>query len=145
MGRNWFTTSVFNKTNHMMLKFGWHYLFCILYFFYKGLEMMGSDKIHTASCTYAHVLSLCYLYPLPVTWRVTNVNFQKILFSCTLLSHFVSSKRNELKIPLLFIKTVFHRALVLASCSYTKIEQYSRHRNTRSSRVTLSSGKRSVD
>jgi hypothetical protein len=60
------------------------YLFCIWYIlFCKGLEMMGSDKIHTASCTYIHVLSLCH--PLLVTWRVTNVNFQKILSSCTLL------------------------------------------------------------
>jgi hypothetical protein len=75
------------------------YLFCILYIlFCKGLEMMGSDKIRTASCTYIHdkihtashtyihVLSLCHLYPLPVTWRVTNVNFQKILFLCTPLT-----------------------------------------------------------
>jgi hypothetical protein len=75
------------------------YLFCILYIlFCKGLVMMGSDKIRTASCTYIHdkihtashtyihVLSLCHLYPLPVTWRVTNVNFQKILFLCTPLT-----------------------------------------------------------
>jgi hypothetical protein len=40
-----------------------HFIFC----FGKGLEMMGSDKIHMASCTYVHVLSLCHLNPLLVT------------------------------------------------------------------------------
>ena len=44
------------------------------------------DKIHTASCTYVCVLSFCHLYPLLVTRRVTKVNFQKILFSCILLT-----------------------------------------------------------
>jgi hypothetical protein len=44
------------------------FIFGIFYIlFCKGLEMMGSDKIHTASCTYVHVLSSCHLYPLPVT------------------------------------------------------------------------------
>jgi hypothetical protein len=39
------------------------------------------DKICTASHTFVHVLSsLCHLYPFPVTWRVTIVNFQKIPF-----------------------------------------------------------------
>jgi hypothetical protein len=55
-----------------------------------------NDKIHTASCTYIHVLSLCHLYLLPVTWRVTNENFQKILFSCN-ASHNFTPKRNELR------------------------------------------------
>jgi hypothetical protein len=35
--------------------------------FCKGLKMMGSDKIHTASCTYIHVLSFCHLYTLLVS------------------------------------------------------------------------------
>jgi hypothetical protein len=65
---------------HGIICFAFHILFC------KGLEMMGSDKMCTASCTYVHVQSLCYLYHLLLTWRVTNVNIQKILFSCTLLS-----------------------------------------------------------
>ena len=38
-----------------------------------------ADRIHTASCTYIHVLSLCHLYPLPFTWRIANENFQKII------------------------------------------------------------------
>jgi hypothetical protein len=41
--------------------FVFYILFC------KALQMMGSDKIHTASHTYVHVMSLCHLYPLPVT------------------------------------------------------------------------------
>jgi hypothetical protein len=59
---------------YRIICFAFYILFC------KGLEMMGSDKIHTASHTYVHDLSLCHLYPLPVTWRVTIVNFQKIPF-----------------------------------------------------------------
>jgi hypothetical protein len=41
--------------------FAFYILFC------KGLKMMGSDKIHIASCTDVHVLSLCHLHTLPVT------------------------------------------------------------------------------
>jgi hypothetical protein len=51
------------------------YIFCSC----KGLEMMGSDKIHTASCTYIHVLSLCHLYPLPVTWRIQMRTFKRYI------------------------------------------------------------------
>jgi hypothetical protein len=40
-------------------------LFCIYTQFCEGVEMMGSDKICTASCNYVHVLSLCHLYTLP--------------------------------------------------------------------------------
>jgi hypothetical protein len=54
-----------------------HFILYIM--FHKGLEM-GSDKIHAASCTYVHFLSLCHLYPLKFTWRITNENFQKIPF-----------------------------------------------------------------
>jgi hypothetical protein len=70
--------------------FAFYILFCK-----EGLKMMGSDKIRTASCTYVHVLFLCHLYPLPFTWRITNENFQKILFSCN-SSHNFTPKRNEL-------------------------------------------------
>jgi hypothetical protein len=69
--------------------------------------------------TYIHVLSLCYLYPLPVTWRVTNVNFQKRLFLCTLLTTLHLRELN-FKIPLFNITTVFHRAL--AFCCSRNIE-----------------------
>jgi hypothetical protein len=39
-------------------------IFCFAFYilFCRGLEMMGNDKICTASCTYIHVLSLCHLY-----------------------------------------------------------------------------------
>ncbi len=60
-----------------------------------GFEMMGSDKIHTASHPYIYVLSLRHLYPLLFTWRITNENFQKILFSCN-PSHNFTPKRNEI-------------------------------------------------
>jgi hypothetical protein len=65
-----YTTSVLDKPNHMKPNVIWNYLFYIL--FCKGLGMIGSDKICTASCTYIHVLSLCHLYPLPFTWRITS-------------------------------------------------------------------------
>jgi hypothetical protein len=42
------------------------------------------DKIHTASLTYIHVLSLCHLYSITSYLKNANKNFQKILFSCTL-------------------------------------------------------------
>jgi hypothetical protein len=43
------------------------FVFDFIFCFCKDLEMMASDKICTASCTYVHVLSLCHLYALPVT------------------------------------------------------------------------------
>jgi hypothetical protein len=79
----------------------------------------SNDKICTASHTCIHVLSLCHLYPLLFTWRITNEKFQKILFSCN-LSHNFTPKSNELRLQLLFITIVFHRAL--ASCCSRKIE-----------------------
>jgi hypothetical protein len=54
--------------------------------FCNGLEMMGSDKIHTASCTYIHVMSLCHLYPLPVTWRIQMRTFKRNLSRAILLT-----------------------------------------------------------
>jgi uncharacterized membrane protein len=54
-------------------------IFCFAFYilFCKGLQMMGSDKIHTASCTYVHVLSLCHLYALPVTWRIQMITSKR--------------------------------------------------------------------
>jgi hypothetical protein len=55
--------------------------------FCKGPQMMGSDKIHTASCTYIHVLSLCHLYPLLVSlleehkWEFSKDTFLMQFFS----------------------------------------------------------------
>jgi hypothetical protein len=49
--------SVLDEPDHMRFNLVWHYLFCIYLFcilyilFCKGLKMMGSDNIHTASCT----------------------------------------------------------------------------------------------
>ena len=60
--------------------FAFYILFC------KGLEMMGSDKICTASHTYVHVLSLCHLYSFTGYLKNTNENFQKIPFLCILLT-----------------------------------------------------------
>jgi hypothetical protein len=51
--------------------FAFYILFC------KGLKMMGSDKINTASSTYIHVLSLCHLYTLLVTWRIQTRTFKR--------------------------------------------------------------------
>jgi hypothetical protein len=54
-----------------------HVMFC----FVKALRWWGVTRsaqphVHT----YVHALSLCQLYPLPFTWRIsTNENFQKIL------------------------------------------------------------------
>jgi hypothetical protein len=81
-----------------------------------------TDKISTASHTYVHVLSLCHLYPFPVTWRVTNVNFHKIIFLCTLLTTFCLAKINEMKnhcclSQLCFIGTASHTYVhVLSLC-----------------------------
>jgi hypothetical protein len=50
----------------------------------EALEV--TDKICTALCTYIHVLSLCHLYPLLFTWRITNENFQKIPFLMQFMS-----------------------------------------------------------
>jgi hypothetical protein len=38
-------------------------IFCFAFYilFCRGLEMMGNDKICTASCTYIHVTTLCTL------------------------------------------------------------------------------------
>ncbi len=44
------------------------------------------DKICTASCTYIQVPSLCHLYPLPFTWRITNENFQRYYSHAILLT-----------------------------------------------------------
>jgi hypothetical protein len=52
--------------------FTFYALFC------KGLEMMGSDKICTASCTYVHVLSLCVISNL---YCIITV-FHRALASC---------------------------------------------------------------
>jgi hypothetical protein len=95
----------------------WNYLFAFYILFCIALKMMGSDKIHTTSCTYVHVLSLCHLYPLQFTWRITNENFQKILFLCN-SSHNFTPKRNELRYHCYLSQ--LHR--VLASCCSRKIE-----------------------
>jgi hypothetical protein len=58
--------------------FAFYILFC------KGLEMIGHDKIHTASCTYIHVMFLCHLHTFTGYLKNTNENFQKIL-SCAIL------------------------------------------------------------
>jgi hypothetical protein len=68
MGRNRYTTMELDNPDNMtsgtcgISCFAFYILFC------KGLEMMRSDKIHTASCTYVHVLSLCHLYPLSTSY-----------------------------------------------------------------------------
>ncbi len=40
-------------------------------------HQIWDDKIRTASCTYIHVLSLCHLYPLLVTWRIQMKTFKR--------------------------------------------------------------------
>ncbi len=100
MWREWSVILVLNEPDHMK---SWssshvallvmHLIFC----FCKDLKLMGSDKICTASCTYIHILSLCHLYPLPVSYlKNRNENFQKTLFSCN-FSHNFTPKKNELR------------------------------------------------
>jgi hypothetical protein len=40
-------------------------------------------------------LSLCHLYPLPVTWRIQMRTSKEYLFSCILLTTLATPKRNE--------------------------------------------------
>jgi hypothetical protein len=65
-----------------------------------GNRLSAKQRVKTRRCprlhTYIHVLSLCHLSPLRVTWRITNQNFQKILFLCN-SSHNFTRKRNELR------------------------------------------------
>jgi hypothetical protein len=103
---DWYTTSLSNSSNHVRYILTWNCLIYIFHLYCKGLEMMGSDKICTASCTYSHFLSLWHLYPLPFTWRVTNENFQKILFLC-ISSHNFTPKIYELKYHCCFSQLYF--------------------------------------
>ena len=64
----------------------WNYLFAFYILFCKGLEMIGHDKIHTASCTYIHVMFLCHLHTFTGYLKNTNENFQKIPFSSAFFS-----------------------------------------------------------
>jgi hypothetical protein len=70
LGRNWYATSALNKPDHVKSNLVCTICFAFYSLFCKGLKMMESDKIHTALCAYVHVLSLCHLYTLPVTWRI---------------------------------------------------------------------------
>jgi hypothetical protein len=60
--------------------FAFYILFC------KGLKMMGSDKILTASCTYIHVLSLCHLYSFTSYLKSHKCELPKRYFSHALFS-----------------------------------------------------------
>jgi hypothetical protein len=68
----------------------WLSMYIICFAFYilscKSLKMMESDKIPSASCTYIHVLSLCHLYPLPVTWRLQMRTFKRYFSRAILLT-----------------------------------------------------------
>jgi hypothetical protein len=77
----------------------YHSLFLCTWFaaFIRLIAFSLNDKICTASCTYIHVLSLCCLYPLPLTWRFTKENFQKIPFLMQFITHNFAPKRNELR------------------------------------------------
>jgi hypothetical protein len=83
--REWYVVLVFDTSDPMKSSYG---IICFVFYilFCKVLEMMQSDMIHTASCTYIHVLSLCHLYPFTSYLKNTNENFQKILFLCFLLT-----------------------------------------------------------
>jgi hypothetical protein len=81
--------------------FVFHYIY---FLFCKGLEMMGSDKICTASHTYIHTYIHTYMFcpyvistPLLVTWRVTNENLLPKDTSLVHSSHNFTLKRNELR------------------------------------------------
>jgi hypothetical protein len=70
--------------------FHFNILFC------KGLRMMGSDKICTASCTYIHVLSLCHLYPFTGYLKSEKCELSKDTFLVHSSQNF-TPKRNELR------------------------------------------------
>jgi hypothetical protein len=70
--------------------FPFYILFC------KGLEMMGSDKIHTASHTYIHVLSVCHLYSFTGYLKSHKCELLKGTFLMHSSQNF-TPKRNELR------------------------------------------------
>jgi hypothetical protein len=139
MGRNWCIALLLDKPNHRKSNLVWQYLFCILYFVFVkasrwwGVTRSAQPHVHMYMfCPY--VISNLYQFLEKCKWEIS-----KILFSCNYSHNFTPEK--WIKIPLLFITNVCHRAL--ASCCSRKREQYSWHRNTSSWRV--SSGKRPVD
>jgi hypothetical protein len=105
---------------------------------FETLPEAVQGPIHRYIHTYIHTCSVL-MSSLPFTGylKITNENFQKILFLCN-SSHNLTPKRNELRYDCYLSQLYFHRAL--ASCCSRKIEYYSWCRNTSSSKV--SSGKR---
>jgi hypothetical protein len=130
------------QPNHMTSDTCGIICFAFIFFFCKSFEMMGSDKIHTASHTYVHVLSLA-MSSLPFTGYLKSHKCE--LPKDTFLVQFFSqlyTYEKWIKIPLLFITTVFHRAL--ASFLLQQKDRVALQcRKTSSSMV--SSGKRLVD
>jgi hypothetical protein len=57
---------------------------------------MGSDKIHTAPCTYIHVLPLCHLYAFTSYLKSHKCELPKDTFLMH-SSHNLTYKRNELR------------------------------------------------
>ncbi len=58
----------------------------ICFAFFKRPRDDGEWQDHTASCTYVHVLSLCDLYPLLVTWRIQMRTFKRFFSHAVLLT-----------------------------------------------------------
>jgi hypothetical protein len=72
--------------DHIKFNLVWQFVLHLIFCFCQGLKMMGSDKIHTASCTYVHFLSLCHLYPWLVTWRIQMRTFKRYLSHAIILT-----------------------------------------------------------
>jgi hypothetical protein len=88
--------------------------------------IVGSPAIIMTRSTQPYVLTYMFCpdiissYPLPFTWRITNENFQKILFSCN-SSHNFTPKRNELRYHCC-LSQLYFIARTIASCCSRKIE-----------------------
>jgi hypothetical protein len=79
---HWYSTSpiTWSSTSCGIICVRFYILLC------KGHEMMGSDKICTASCTYVHVLSLCHLYSFTIYLKSHKWELSKDTFaSCATL------------------------------------------------------------
>jgi hypothetical protein len=102
MGRTWYVIPVFDAWGIVCFPF---YMCFVKASIWWGVTRSAQPHILTYMFS-PYVIST----PLLVTWKVTNVNFQKICFSCTLLT--ALHLRNELRYHCCLSQpTVFHRAL----------------------------------
>jgi hypothetical protein len=97
MGRNWCTTSVLNKPNHMKFNLVWHYSFLafFIFCFVKALRWWGvtrSTQPHVHTYMFCpHVISTLYQLLEEYKWELSKDTF--LMHS----SHNFTPKRNELR------------------------------------------------